>query len=636
MSDKPENAVQETEPSEEITETTPMQGPQLLVGLAVGLSILSGSSGLAWYFWANQEEAQRRPQRAKIADVQAVRLQPTNYTIHLPSQGRVQARAATGISPEVGGRIQSIEPAFKEGGFFTPGQKLLTLDKSDYLNAVAKAEGALSQLEAKLALERINRAGFTNAVSVAVANLEQAQVALALDKIEATSFSNALNVAKANLEQARVALRLQMLERNSYSNAVSVAQANLKQSEATLELKRAERSAAIANLKRLGKLEGASPLARKEPQVAEAQADVDAKRAALEKAAKDLREKPMQMEADLMAKIDVAQVQLTEARENLKLPAQREANLQAKIKVAQVQLTEAKEGLERPAQLEADLRAQIKVAESELAKARRDANRTVVRAPMYPGRITEKRVDIGQVVTAGSVLATAIATDFAEVRLPVSNRQLAHLNIPEPLVGTNDTQALANQPAQNRPPVELRAEIGSVVHRWPGHIDRAEGQFDATSQQLFLIAQVPEPYRKRPALRAGLFVRADIIGNTLNDVYKLPRHVVRRGNEVALAIQWHTPWLYPKSATIKPKKGLPNGAKPKGGKKWVNPYILIRKNISILWQDEKWIITKKLQPNDVLVTTPIDYATNGQELRVNLQGESSSDTNPANGQLEDE
>ena len=136
MSDESTDALETTE---EATDTTPPRGPRLLVGMAVGLTILSGSSGLAWYFWANQEEAQRRPQRAKIADVQAVRLQPTNYTIHLPSQGRVQARAATGISPEVGGRIQSIEPAFKEGGFFTPGQKLLTLDKSDYLNAVAKA-----------------------------------------------------------------------------------------------------------------------------------------------------------------------------------------------------------------------------------------------------------------------------------------------------------------------------------------------------------------------------------------------------------------------------------------------------------------------------------------------------------------
>ena len=532
MSNEPTDT---TEANEEIIESTPARGPRLLVGLAVGLTILSGSSGLAWYFWANQEEAQRRPQRTKVADVQAVRLKATNFTIHLPSQGRVQARAATGISPEVAGRIVSIEPVFKEGGFFAPGQKLLTLDNSDYLNTVAKAEGSLSQLEAKLALERINRAGY----------------------------SNAFNVAQANLEQANAALKLQVLERNSYSNAVSVAQANLKQSEATLALKRAERSAAIANLKRLGKLEGSSPLARKEPQVAEAQADVDSKLAALEKAKKDLLEKPLQMESDL----------------------------QAKIKVAQVQLIEAKEDLARPDQLEADLRAQIKVAESELAKAQRDATRTVVRAPMYPGRITEKRVDIGQVVAAGSVLATAIATDFAEVRLPVSNRQLAHLNIPEPLVRTYDTQSLANQPAQNHPPVELRAEIGSDVHRWNGRIDRAEGRFDANSQQLFLIAQVPEPYRQRPALRAGLFVRADITGNTLDNVFVLERHAVRRGNEVALAM--HDP----------------------GG------WVLQRREIEILWSNERVILTRSLKPGDVLITSPIDYATNGQTLRVQVAGE---------------
>ena len=91
MSDKPENAVQETESSEEITETTPMQGPQLLVGLAVGLSILGGSSGLAWYFWANQEEAQRRPQRAKIADVQAELGMDEGFDVGLEMSGNPNA-----------------------------------------------------------------------------------------------------------------------------------------------------------------------------------------------------------------------------------------------------------------------------------------------------------------------------------------------------------------------------------------------------------------------------------------------------------------------------------------------------------------------------------------------------------------
>ena len=565
---------------------------RVAVALGVCIIILGGSAAIANYFMANQEEAQRRTPPRVPPLVTALRVQTEQFTIHLPSQGRVQARAVTTISPEVAGRVQSLEPVFKEGGFFTPGQKLLTLDNTDHLNTVAKAEGAIAQLKAKLALEKIDRAGLTNAVSVAAATLEQAQVALELEKIEAASFQNAFNVAKANLEQAKVALRLEQLERSTYSNAVTVAQAKLKQAEANLQLTLAEQSAAIANLKRLDKLAGASPLARKEPQVAEARAAMDAEQAALTKAQKDVLEKPRQKEADLQAKIDVAQVKYTEAQENLKLPAQREADLRAKIKVAQAQLTEAKENLKRPAQLEADLQAQIRIAESEAAQAKRNAERTVVRAPEYHGRITEKRVDIGQVVSAGSVLATAIATDYAEVRLPLSNRRLAYLSIPEPLISTNNTEALQQQTATERPRVTLTAEIGDEIQQWQGVIDRAEGRYDSASQQLFLIAQVSNPYRTQPALRAGLFVRADITGNSLNNVVVLRRHVVRRGDEVALAL---------------PGKN--------------NTWTLQRRKINVLWRDEAVMVTDSLKPGEVVIQSPVDYAANGEPLRVAIEGE---------------
>ena len=117
------------------------------------------------------------------------------------------------------------------------------------------------------------------------------------------------------------------------------------------------------------------------------------------------------------------------------------------------------------------------------------------------------------------------------------------------------------------------------------HNRLAEGRYDAASQQLFLIAQVAEPYRTQLALRAGLFVRADITGNTLSNVFVLPRHVVRRGNEVALLVQ-------------------------EGARK-----ILKRQPISVLWRDQKVIVTADLQAGDKVIATPVDYATNGQQLR---------------------
>jgi RND family efflux transporter MFP subunit len=267
-----------------------------------------------------------------------------------------------------------------------------------------------------------------------------------------------------------------------------------------------------------------------------------------------------------------------------------ENDLKAKIKVAEAKLIESKENLRRPAQLEAELLAQIKVAESEAAQAKRNSKRTVIIAPQYHGRITEKRVDIGQVVNANTILATAIATDYAEVRLPISNHRLSYLDVPEQLVSTNDTQALINQPKMESPPVTLTAQIGVDAYNWPGKIDRAEGRYDATSQQLFLIAQVPEPYGRKPALRAGLFVRADITGKTLNNIFILPRHTVRRGDEVALAI----------------KKG--------------DKTTLIRQKIEILWRDEKVMITRSLKAGDILITTPIEYATDGQQLTIAVDG----------------
>jgi len=458
-----------------------------LVGVLVGGSILAGSFFAAQYFWTHQEEAERKKAKRQVTVVQAIRLQPQSFVIKVPSQGRVRARAQSSIIPEISGRIISIEQVFREGGFFQPEQVLLTLDKTNPSNDIARAEATLAQLGAKLALQK--------------------------------------------------------LERSAYSNAVVVAQANLAQADAALELEKARRAAAIANLKRLNTLDKSSPLARNEPQVAEAAAKAKAKEA-----------------------------ELAKAKEDLAL---------------------------RPDQLEADLKAQIRAADVTLAQANINLARTVVRAPKYPGRIIAKNADIGQYVTSGTVLAMAIATDYAEVHLPVSNARLQHIRVPLHRANTNETQATQIEVPIDPPAVEIRMQIGRDTHRWQGHISRDSGRHDATSQQLALIAHIPEPYGHAPYLRAGLFVQATITGDTMENVFVLPRHAVRHGNEVALAIQKN------------------------------DQSILKRLEIKILWRNEKVVVTRSLQPGDVLITTPIDYATNDQALQVRIEGEASP--GPLNG-----
>ena len=64
---------------------------------------------------------------------------------------------------------------------------------------------------------------------------------------------------------------------------------------------------------------------------------------------------------------------------------------------------------------------------------------------------------------------------------------------------------------------------------------RSEGELDPRTRKVNLVAQVVRPYEPEddaPPLTVGLFVEADILGDTLEDVLVLPRSALQRGNMV--------------------------------------------------------------------------------------------------------
>lgn len=170
----------------------------------------------------------------------------------------------------------------------------------------------------------------------------------------------------------------------------------------------------------------------------------------------------------------------------------------------------------------ASARANVAAAEARLAQARLNLSRTRITLP-YDGRVLKQQVDIGQVVNAGTVLGEAYATDAVEVRLPLSNRQLAQLVIPEQYRDTDKEVA--------GPAVRLSATVGSETFVWQGRIVRSEGAIDATSRQTFVVARVDDPYARRednrPPLKVGQYVEAEIEGRTLDDVYVIPASALR-------------------------------------------------------------------------------------------------------------
>jgi RND family efflux transporter MFP subunit len=177
--------------------------------------------------------------------------------------------------------------------------------------------------------------------------------------------------------------------------------------------------------------------------------------------------------------------------------------------------------------------AALREAEARLDRAERDLERTELRAP-YAGRVRAERVDVGQFVTRGVAIATLYAVDYAEVRLPIPDRELAYVDLPlayRPEVGPEGGPETAA--TDDGSPVRLRAEFAGREHVWTGRIVRTEGEIDPKSRMVHAVARVEDPYARdagseRPPLAVGLFVEAEILGRRVDDAVTLPRAALRR------------------------------------------------------------------------------------------------------------
>ncbi|MBL4912409.1 efflux RND transporter periplasmic adaptor subunit [Shewanella schlegeliana] len=166
--------------------------------------------------------------------------------------------------------------------------------------------------------------------------------------------------------------------------------------------------------------------------------------------------------------------------------------------------------------------ANVKFQQAALARAQRNLERTVIRAP-FDGIIKARNVDLGQYVTLGTNLGELYDTRIAEVRLPLSNNDLAYLES----VDNPDTD------------VSLSADLAGRKIIWQGQIVRSEGVIDAENRMVFLVAEVKDPYLRdnqvegQLPLKYGTFVTAVIKGRTVDGIVKLPRHLVRN-NQVTI------------------------------------------------------------------------------------------------------
>lgn len=87
-----------------------------------------------------------RPPSANT-QVEAIRVEPTNYQPKIVSRGLVQPRTSSRLIPEVSGTITEVSPSFFEGRFFEKGDVLVQIDDRDYVAARFSAEATLAQMQ---------------------------------------------------------------------------------------------------------------------------------------------------------------------------------------------------------------------------------------------------------------------------------------------------------------------------------------------------------------------------------------------------------------------------------------------------------------------------------------------------------
>ncbi len=176
----------------------------------------------------------------------------------------------------------------------------------------------------------------------------------------------------------------------------------------------------------------------------------------------------------------------------------------------------------------AEAEARLLQAQAEVAQAELKIQRTVIRAP-YAGMVSATHVDMGQYVTIGTRLGSIFAIDYAEIRLPMTDKQMSKLSLAK--------SAIKNQPFTEAK-VELKAMVNGQQVSWPAVLVRSEGTIEQSSRAQYLVAQIDDPYhlnnqQNSQPLLMGTFVEATVAGKIIKDVYALPRYALRSNQRIA-------------------------------------------------------------------------------------------------------
>ncbi|WP_273145878.1 efflux RND transporter periplasmic adaptor subunit [Oceanicaulis alexandrii] len=288
---------------------------------------------------------------------------------------------------------------------------------------------------------------------------------------------------------------------------------------------------------------------------------------------------------EVLVRLEDADYRLAVTRAEALVAQSRQALVreQAEAELAREEWASLGEGEASPLTLRepqmAEARAQLASAQATLDEARLNLSRTRITAP-FEGRVRAKSADLGQYVGPGARLGRVFATNRVQVRLPLTNAELATLNLP--------LAFHANETNPGRP-AHLSANVAGQVRNWEGLLVRSESAIDPQTRTMSAIIEVEDPYGEAAEaagapLAVGLFVTARIDGRELENAIVLPRSALRGADQVFVA--------------------------------QLDGTLAIHRVTVIDTSAERVVVTAGVEPGDRIVTSPLRGAADGMLVRA--------------------
>ena len=242
--------------------------------------------------------------------------------------------------------------------------------------------------------------------------------------------------------------------------------------------------------------------------------------------------------------------------------------------------------------------AALRAAEASLEMARLDLERTVIKAPCN-GIIRLADVDQGDQATPQTVLGTLVGTDAYWVQVSIPVDELKWVELPRK-PNTGHTGSAGIRAGSADASAKARIYTGGEAIREGCVISRLGG-LEPNGRLAQLLIEVVDPLDLRSEdeaqpLLLGEYVRVDIIGRTVDNVFAVPRDALRDGDKL---------WLASTEDTLDEKEA------------------------EIVWTDSQHALLRGLTEGDRIIVSDIAAPVPGMAIQVQGDAAVSAEAEPA-------